>query len=199
MALTNCPECNREISDKAGACPNCGHPLEKIISDIPVDTFPHSNAKSCPSCKSENTQSIRMMCLSGTTSNSLTGFGVSSDLDIGAGRINSNSRTVLAAKFMPGENPQNQQIRSGCFCTFLGTAILIFVYAAIKKFGISWSSDNLLKIFVVLGSILLFLGILILSKIIKMTTKAQVDEWEAKTKLCNEGWICHQCGNTWFP
>lgn len=24
MALINCPECGKEISDKAGNCPNCG-------------------------------------------------------------------------------------------------------------------------------------------------------------------------------
>jgi hypothetical protein len=27
MALINCPECGKEISDKSGACPNCGFPL----------------------------------------------------------------------------------------------------------------------------------------------------------------------------
>ena len=26
--LTNCPECNHEISDKAHSCPNCGHPFD---------------------------------------------------------------------------------------------------------------------------------------------------------------------------
>ena len=26
MALINCPECNKEISDKAAACPHCGAP-----------------------------------------------------------------------------------------------------------------------------------------------------------------------------
>jgi hypothetical protein len=30
MALINCPECNKEISDKALCCPNCGVPLDKI-------------------------------------------------------------------------------------------------------------------------------------------------------------------------
>lgn len=25
--LITCPECNREISDKAGSCPNCGYPI----------------------------------------------------------------------------------------------------------------------------------------------------------------------------
>lgn len=27
MALINCPECKREISDKANTCPNCGNPI----------------------------------------------------------------------------------------------------------------------------------------------------------------------------
>jgi hypothetical protein len=28
MALTNCPECSRQVSDRAGTCPGCGHPLK---------------------------------------------------------------------------------------------------------------------------------------------------------------------------
>ena len=31
MALINCPECGKQISDKAPACPNCGYPLELHI------------------------------------------------------------------------------------------------------------------------------------------------------------------------
>lgn len=27
MALINCPECGKEISDKAASCPHCGYPL----------------------------------------------------------------------------------------------------------------------------------------------------------------------------
>lgn len=29
MALINCPECGKEISDKALACPNCGNPINQ--------------------------------------------------------------------------------------------------------------------------------------------------------------------------
>lgn len=32
MALKNCPECNREISDKAPVCPHCGYPLDAASS-----------------------------------------------------------------------------------------------------------------------------------------------------------------------
>ena len=29
MSLLKCPECGKEVSDKAGVCPNCGFPIEK--------------------------------------------------------------------------------------------------------------------------------------------------------------------------
>ncbi len=32
MALINCAECGKEISDKATACPNCGYPLATASS-----------------------------------------------------------------------------------------------------------------------------------------------------------------------
>jgi hypothetical protein len=31
MALIECPECKREISDKADSCPHCGYPIDKKI------------------------------------------------------------------------------------------------------------------------------------------------------------------------
>lgn len=30
MALINCPECGKEISDKSKQCIHCGYPLEHI-------------------------------------------------------------------------------------------------------------------------------------------------------------------------
>lgn len=33
MALINCPECGKEVSDKAGACPNCGYPIQLTDSN----------------------------------------------------------------------------------------------------------------------------------------------------------------------
>lgn len=37
MALINCPECSKEISSTADACPNCGHPINKVPTRT-VDT-----------------------------------------------------------------------------------------------------------------------------------------------------------------
>lgn len=33
MALINCPECGKEVSDKAPNCPNCAFPLQESKSD----------------------------------------------------------------------------------------------------------------------------------------------------------------------
>ena len=33
MAMINCPECNKEISNKAFVCPDCGYPLSNNISN----------------------------------------------------------------------------------------------------------------------------------------------------------------------
>ena len=30
MALLTCPDCQREVSDKAVACPQCGHPFRAV-------------------------------------------------------------------------------------------------------------------------------------------------------------------------
>ena len=37
MALIKCPECQREISDKASVCPHCGVPLDIVRTHTAVD------------------------------------------------------------------------------------------------------------------------------------------------------------------
>lgn len=39
MSLINCPECSKEVSDKAEQCPNCGYPLHKNIKEIKQKAF----------------------------------------------------------------------------------------------------------------------------------------------------------------
>lgn len=45
MALINCPECGKEISDQAASCPNCGMPI--------ADTMNQDEYLVCPKCKSK--------------------------------------------------------------------------------------------------------------------------------------------------
>ena len=44
MAMINCPECGKQVSDKAASCPNCGNPLHKTPA--------------CPKCGSYNVSVI---------------------------------------------------------------------------------------------------------------------------------------------
>ena len=44
MAMIKCPECHKEVSDKARNCPNCGNPIDTRIY--------------CPKCGSSRTSVI---------------------------------------------------------------------------------------------------------------------------------------------
>ena len=36
MALIKCPDCGKQISDKAGACPNCGCPIANRPTTVKI-------------------------------------------------------------------------------------------------------------------------------------------------------------------
>lgn len=40
MALINCPECGRQVSDQAATCPECAHPLKTVPDSGPVRHVP---------------------------------------------------------------------------------------------------------------------------------------------------------------
>lgn len=52
MALINCPECGKEISDKALACPNCGNPMNKQPQQPQQEEY-----LCCPKCGSRELHS----------------------------------------------------------------------------------------------------------------------------------------------
>ena len=39
MALTQCPECSRDVSDRAASCPGCGYPLRPSELQAEVRAF----------------------------------------------------------------------------------------------------------------------------------------------------------------
>lgn len=51
MALINCPECQKEISDKALSCPNCGCPITKQSNSLKEEYL------CCPKCHSNKLHS----------------------------------------------------------------------------------------------------------------------------------------------
>ena len=58
MALVKCKECDRDVSDAAAACPNCGAPVPKTI-DADEEQCPfcmtvvRAEATVCPNCKAK--------------------------------------------------------------------------------------------------------------------------------------------------
>lgn len=53
MALINCTECGREISDAATVCPHCGAPVVKDVFCPKCGTKVQANVKFCPTCGAE--------------------------------------------------------------------------------------------------------------------------------------------------
>ena len=45
MALVNCPECKKEVSDQSRSCPGCGYP---IANDSEAQAHRTNNATSSP-------------------------------------------------------------------------------------------------------------------------------------------------------
>ncbi len=39
MALVKCPECGKEVSDLANACPNCGYGVKAHFDKIKQDNY----------------------------------------------------------------------------------------------------------------------------------------------------------------
>lgn len=50
MALINCPECGKQISDKAPACPNCGYPMELCSKEPEKEPSQKTTSNRCPNC-----------------------------------------------------------------------------------------------------------------------------------------------------
>ncbi len=50
MALINCKECGKEISDAATVCPHCGAPVVKDVYCRKCGTKVPENVKFCPNC-----------------------------------------------------------------------------------------------------------------------------------------------------
>lgn len=53
MALISCPECSREISDKAESCPQCGFPTLKMPKPPKIQTEQTPTVVNCLECEKE--------------------------------------------------------------------------------------------------------------------------------------------------
>jgi ribosomal protein S27AE len=86
MALINCPECDKQISDKAQNCPGCGMP---IIRNEPEEYL------ACPKCKSKELHSEKSGFSGGKA---LTGAVLTGGIGILAGTIGSKDIYLTCLK-----------------------------------------------------------------------------------------------------
>ncbi len=50
MSLIKCPECDKEISDKAKVCPMCGYPIREEIDKLSSKPASATGMNICPKC-----------------------------------------------------------------------------------------------------------------------------------------------------
>ena len=145
---------------------------------------------SCPVCQSENTQSLRMICESGTATTTAGGVGVGSGGGVGIALGGSKTQTTLAAAHNPGSKPVKKEA-GGC------AAIFIVICGGLGIVGLADGKPaGVIFLLIAIG-----LLVYVLSANSEMKAKhiADVAEWEAKTERLKKGWLCHRCGHSWAP
>ena len=66
MAIIKCPECGRQISDKAPTCPSCGVEIAGKITKCPnCGEVYFSNLEMCPNCHELNPSLTKMTSSAG--------------------------------------------------------------------------------------------------------------------------------------
>ena len=88
MALINCPECNKEISDKATACPHCGCPIK-------LQSSKQEEYLCCPKCLSRELHSEHKGFSGGKA---LVGAVVTGGIGLLAGTIGSRDIQITCLK-----------------------------------------------------------------------------------------------------
>ena len=65
MALIKCPECGKEISDKAKSCPKCGYPInydDQLYDDESEDDY-EDDEDNRPTISMKKRQNLHRKCL----------------------------------------------------------------------------------------------------------------------------------------
>lgn len=144
----------------------------------------------CPSCQSENTQTIKMVYLSGSSTGRATAVGLDNHGDLAVAQLGSKSQTNLAASFNPGRKPFKRTSIGEIGCGF-----------SLVIFGLICMLDRA----VVLGIVVLVIAIALIkwgkSTVGKKEARfaTETAEWEKKKATLESGWICLKCGHNWIP
>jgi len=96
MALINCSECGKQVSNKALNCPNCGNPICNTSSGQQSPTLTNKeNLLSCPKCNSTNLSTNKKGFSGG---NAFTGAILTGGIGLLAGTIGSGKIIITCLK-----------------------------------------------------------------------------------------------------
>ncbi len=155
MALINCPECGKQVSDRAEACPSCGHPIASLLpvrDHFPAVTpsTPHVSpvrgGVACPLCgNGEHTVKVSAIYASQT---SIERYGVSTHSSTPLSEVvrgqpyrthtshgsgTTTAQTQLAQMLAPPARPSawlTGMRMGGCLGLIIGVGLAVFLLVA---------------------------------------------------------------------
>lgn len=137
MSMINCPECGKEISDKAVSCPNCGAVVKKKFCQHCGESI-DNDCVICPKCGKQvgELEKDKNIVINNSSSSSASAYA------------NADTSPIILAK------PKNKWV-SLCLCIFLGffgahkfyegkIGMGILYLCTCGLFGIGWLVDIIL-------------------------------------------------------
>ena len=117
MALINCPECGKEISDKASACPKCGCPIDNIALPThiePKQAYPISCSRKIGPVQIDERN--KMFRINGSIPVNGKKDGVGKTVFKGMMALSTMGMSVAAEKIVGGGN--KQKVGNKMWCNF---------------------------------------------------------------------------------
>jgi hypothetical protein len=198
MPLIPCPDCDKQHSDAAPACPNCGRPHLAVpaVASVALPYGQYAQAPvgprlACPGCGSPDVKKLSLVYEEGnsTVNLSTTGVGFSGGgLGVGVANSTGMSRSLLAQNATP---PAKRTNSVGCFFV-MALMSLVFGVMAIIAGGDALPAGI---VFALLGAGVSYLC---------FKSQTTVDKWnrEEYPKLYhhwNTTFLCTRCSNRFVP
>jgi hypothetical protein len=137
MALVSCPDCDKQISDTAPTCLNCGRVMGGVATQaapaVPPITISQvtapTSAFACPKCGSEGTKKLSAIWREGlqVTDNVTKGVGLAGGgLGVGVARTSGTAQSVTSIASAPPEKRKYiALVLAALLFGMLGLAVLL--------------------------------------------------------------------------
>ncbi|HNW93144.1 MAG TPA: hypothetical protein PKM88_09590 [bacterium] len=222
MALINCPECGKQVSERAASCPTCACPINQqpaqqvqVVHQV-QPALPESG-QVCPSC-GERHRVVKASVVweqgAGNSAGTIVMGGVvGSDMAFGVGSQSGVNASVLAQRLAPPAQPVNPTNPLGMIF-YIGVCLLFgtpFLGAALMALAEIIDKINPLRLST--GEIVLFplivVGFFVYVVVVvaigwfavwsnRSIYRGRFAQWEKQIAAWNATWYCGKCGNTFY-